>query len=441
MRIATTSFLALSTTTAALSAQTSPAYLVHHEFLPPVNNVYVNSGSTGNVNDGTPLGNVTMGIGVIGLGVTLGGLAGDEIDCGVTPVLAAQERTVSVWARTTATAATGIVTPLAFGTNPGNGTKWDMDIDCVNGGVFEVGISGGRTTGSGPALNDGQWHMMTAVLPTGATNLNQVRLFVDGAFAYTGSGNQVVNTGIGDVIVGRSANPLTHIQFFPGDVDDPVLWSVALGDEQVKGLYDVALDANLTYSPREFEMLLEVYRQNATQTTIGTRVWQRTTGLTGPAGLTALANGGFELVFDTATGAGVHVVWPATAVAIGAGCPGTGNQTPSIGATGRPVTGTSFSIDLANARPNSFGGVLLAFARNDTPVGNGCTIYPQLPGVAALLGVSATGTAGVSVAIPASPTMINLRIFAQWGVLDAAGAYGPNVAAFSAGLEATVGDV
>lgn len=438
MRIATTSFLALSAT-ATLSAQTSADYLVHHEFLPPVNNVYANSGSTGTANDGTPSGSVTLAVGAIGLGVTLGGNPGDEINCGVTPLLGAQERTVSVWAKTTATV--GIVTPLAFGMNPGNGTKWDMDIDCVNGGVFELGISGGRTTGQGPALNDGQWHMMTAVLPTGATNLSQVRMFVDGNFVYTGSGNQIVNTTTGNVIVGRSANPLTQIQFFPGDVDDPVLWSVALGDAQVKGLYDVAVDANLGYSPAEFEMLLEVYRQHQPQVTIGTRQWRFATGMSGPAGLTALPNGGFELVFDTATGAGVRVVRPATAVTIGVGCPGTGNQTPAIGATGTPVTGGSFSIDLSNARANAFAGIIFAFSRNDMPLGNGCTSYPQLPGVSSLMGVSGAGTASVNVAIPAAPVLIGFQIFAQWGVIDPAGAYGPNVAALSNGLQATIGDV
>ncbi|MFM1871599.1 MAG: hypothetical protein RL398_1021 [Planctomycetota bacterium] len=437
MNLATASLVVLSTA-AALSAQTSAAYLVHHEFLPPTNSVYTNSGSTGTVNDGTFTGNVTLSAGAIGLGVTLGGMANDTVICGPNPLLGAQERTVSVWARTTATA--GIVTPLAFGTNPGNGTKWDMDIDCVNGGVFEVGVSAGRTVGAGPALNDGQWHMMTAVLPAGSTNLGQVRLYVDGAFVYTGSGTQIINTGPGPVVVGRSANSGNQIQLFPGDVDDPVLWSTALNDAQVKGLYDVAMNPALAYSPKEFEMLLEIYRLTVPQATVGSLVWQRATGLTGPAGLTALPNGGFELVFDTTTGDGLKVVHPATVQAIGTGCPGTGNQTPVIGATGTPVLGTSFSIDVQNARPNSFGGVLLAFARNDTAVGNGCTIYPLLPGVGSLMGISGAGTASVSVTIPAAPALVNLKIFAQWGILDPAGAYGPNVAAFSGGLEATIGD-
>ena len=87
--------LALSTA-AALSAQTSPQYLVHHEFLPPATVVYVNSGSTGAVNDGTPSGSVNLAAGPNGLAVALGGAAGDEILAGPSPVTGALERTVSV---------------------------------------------------------------------------------------------------------------------------------------------------------------------------------------------------------------------------------------------------------------------------------------------------------------------------------------------------------
>ncbi|MEZ6035829.1 MAG: LamG-like jellyroll fold domain-containing protein, partial [Planctomycetota bacterium] len=187
--------LAVLSTAIALPAQISPDFLVHHDFLPTGGSTYANLGSTGIANDATPTGNVTIVAGPIGAAVNLGGAMGDEVNCGPTPILGSQERTVSVWARTTAT--TGLVTPLTFGTNPGNGTKWDMDIDCTNGGTLELGVSGGRTTGSGPAVNDGQWHMLTMVLPTGATTINQVRVFVDGAFAYTNSGSQVVNTAPG----------------------------------------------------------------------------------------------------------------------------------------------------------------------------------------------------------------------------------------------------
>ena len=76
--------------TVALQAQTSAAYLVHHEFLPPTSGSYANSGSTGAANDGTPFGAVTLAVSPLGVGVTLGGASGDEILCGPSPLLGAR---------------------------------------------------------------------------------------------------------------------------------------------------------------------------------------------------------------------------------------------------------------------------------------------------------------------------------------------------------------
>ena len=407
-------------TAIALPAQTSLDYLVHHDFLPPVGGVYVNAGSTGTVNDGTPLGAVTLVAGPIALGVNLGGTLGDEIDSGPSPLLGAQERTVSVWAKTSAT--TGIVTPLTLGTN-GLGSKWDMDIDAANGGVFELGVGGGRTTGQGPSLNDGQWHMLTTVLPTGATNLSGVRLFVDGAFVYTNSGNRTINTGIGNVIVGRSANLGTKIQFFPGDVDDVVIWSESFTDAQVKGLYDVAMDAGLNYPAGEFELLLEVYRQNQPEVTIAGRTWLRTTGLTGPAGLTALTNGGYELVFDAVTGAGVATP-AATFVTTGVGCPSPVGL-PALSVPQLPVLGSTLEVAMSNVSPTGLPFMVVGFAPiSPFPISAiGLTTDPTclltvnldlLAGPLAVVGSSAS----VLLPIPANSALAGMQIYFQGTQLE-----------------------
>ena len=327
--------------------QNPTEHLVDLDFDQLTGNVFANTGSTGPLNNGIAAGNVTQAPGILGQAAHLGGTAGDEVNAGTISLLGAQARTVSVWARTTASS--GLVTPLAFGTNPGNGTKWDMDIDCANGGVLELGISGGRTTGSGPAVNDGQWHMLTAVLPTGATNLSQVRLFVDGVFAYSNSGNQTVNTSSGPVVIGRSANPLTLIQFFPGDVDDAVIWAEPFTDAQVKALHDVAIDPGLHHAARDFERLLAVYRQDESEVTIAGRTWRRATGLAGPAGLSALANGGYQLVFDTATGAGVATP-AATFVTSGVGCPSAVGL-PALSGLQLPTLGATLEVAMSNVSP------------------------------------------------------------------------------------------
>ncbi len=414
------SLVALSTAL-ALPAQTSVDYRVHHDFLPPSGTVYTNAGSTGTANDGTPTGNVTLAVGPLATAVTLGGVLGDQINCGPTPLLGAQARTVSVWARTTAT--TGIVTPFAFGTNPGNGTKWDMDIDCANGGVFELGISGGRTVGQGPAVNDGQWHMLTTVLPAGATTLGQVRLVVEGVLAYTNSGTQTINTTNGPVIIGRSANPLTLIQFFPGDVDDAVLWSVPLTDAQVEGLHDVAMNAGLVYSAGEYERLLEVYRQNQPEVTIAGRTWRRATGLTGSTGLTVLAGGGYQLVFDTATGAGV-ITPAATFATSGTGC-ASPLGVPALSCPQLPVIGATLVVTMSNVSATSLPFMVLgATSIAPFPISflglatdPACLISVSLDllaGPLAVVGTSAT----LSLPLPGNPALVGVPIYVQGAQLE-----------------------
>ena len=407
--------LATCAATVALQAQTSADYLVHHEFLPPTAGVYVNSGATGAANDGTPFGAVTLAVSPLGVGVTLGGASGDEILCGPSPLLGAQERTVSVWARTSA--ASGIVTPLTLGTN-GFGSKWDMDIDATNGGVFEVGVGAGRTIGQGPALNDGQWHMMTAVLPAGANNLGQVRLYVDGAFVYSNSGTRTVNTGTGDVIIGRAANFPNTIQFFPGDVDDLVVWSEALQDAQVQGLYDVAIDAGLRYDAGDFELLLDVYRQNQAEVSIGGRVWRRASGLGGGAGLTALPNGGYELVFDASTGAGVATP-AATFATSGSGCVAPGGPL-TLSAPQLPVIGGTLEVALQNLSSGSLPFLVVGF-QNIPPLplvslglssDPACVLTVDLDLFAGPLAPSGPG-ASLQLAVPNNAALAGLQLFFQ----------------------------
>jgi hypothetical protein len=396
-------------------------YLVDLDFDQLAGNVFANDGSTGALNNGVVAGNVTLSPGILGQAATLGGVVGDEVVAGSIPLIGAQERTVSVWARTTAT--TGIVTPLAFGTNPGIGTKWDMDIDAANGGVFELGISGGRTTGQGPAVNDGQWHMLTTVLPAGATNLNQVRLFVDGALAYTNSGNQTVNTASGPVVFGRSANPLTLIQFFPGDVDEAVLWSLPLNDAQVQGLYDVAVHAGLAYSAGEFEQLLEVYLQNEPEATIGSLTWLRATGLTGPAGLSALPNGGYQLVFDTVTGAGVATP-AATFVTTGTGCLSPVGLSV-LTAPQLPVLGATLAVAMSNVSPTGVPLMVVGYSAAapfaisalglTTDPSCLLTVSPDaLVGPLAVAGSSAS----LSLPLPVSSTLAGTQLYFQGAQLE-----------------------
>ena len=405
-----------------VNGNTNPTeYLVDLDFDQLAGNVFANAGSTGSLNNGLTSGNVTLAPGKLGQAAALGGAVGDQVVAGTIPLLGTQARTVSVWAKTTAN--TGIVTPLAFGTNPGNGTKWDMDIDAANGGVFELGISGGRTVGQGPAVNDGQWHMLTTVLPAGATTLGQVRLFVDGVLAYTNSGTQTINTSSGPVVVGRSANPQTLIQFFPGTVDDAVVWSEAFSDAQVKGLHAVATNAALAYAAGEFEQLMKVYRQNLANVTIAGRTWRRATGLTGPAGLSALAGGGYQLVFDTATGAGV-VTPAATFVTSGAGC-ASPLGVPALSCPQLPVIGATFAVAMSNVAPTALPFMVLGsttiapfpISALGLATDPACLISVSLDLLAGPLAIVGT-SASLSVPLPANTALVGAPIYVQGAQLE-----------------------
>ena len=105
------------------------------------------------------------------------------------------------------------------------------------------------------------------------------------------------------------------------------------------------------------------------------------------------------------------------------------------------MTGSSFSIDVTGGLAGSVGVALLSTARLDVAVGNGCTVYPQLPGATALRAVSAAGTASLPVAVPNNSALLALALYAQWCVVDPAGAFGPGVGALSDALRVTIGDV
>jgi hypothetical protein len=399
-----------------------------------VNGTYPNA--AGPVNAGVPAGSVRAVQGVRGQGISIGP-GNDRVVAGGLAISGTRERTISLWARTTAT---GLVTVATFGSNV-TGAKWDIDIDGASGGRLELGVGGGRTTGQGPSVNDGQWHMLSTVLPTGATNLSNVRLFVDGALAYTGSGNRALSTGGGDFILGHAANA-DWFQQFTGDIDEVVAWKRALSDGQVKSLFDVTSDPTLGYSAREFESLLQVYDQQNPEVVLGNLTWRRATGLSGPAGLRVIQAGvRYELVFDAATGEGLKVVVPSRKEYFGAGCPGSSGLTPDILVGGDPIVGgTLFAINLLDARSTTPAVLLLNFARADLAIGNGCTLYPASPAIGLQALTNFGGQAFLGFALPPNPSLLGAEMFGQWAVADLGGAAGPGLAALTRGLRLVFGD-
>ena len=138
----------------------------------------------------------------------------------------AAARTVTVWARTTATYTSGAA-----------GTVWDYGSNAtrqrfgvqVQPGVATVVLEGETLTGT-RAVNDGRWHFL-AVTYDGTT----LRLYVDAMDQ--GSRAVTLSTGAQELNIGRALSVRTPPEFFNGDLDELRVYSQALTAQQIQGLY------------------------------------------------------------------------------------------------------------------------------------------------------------------------------------------------------------
>ena len=91
-----------------------------------------------------------------------------------------------------------------------------------------------RTIVSRTAINDGQWHMLTAVIDTAS---GEMRLYVDKTLqeSYEMSQN-LSRSGIGRLFVGANR---TNTGFFKGYIDELTIYNTALSTEQIEALDEV----------------------------------------------------------------------------------------------------------------------------------------------------------------------------------------------------------
>jgi hypothetical protein len=105
----------------------------------------------------------------------------------------------------------------------------------------------------------------------------------------------------------------------------------------------------------------------------------------------------------------------------GGGCAGTGGNTPEIG-IGSPTIGNPFfGIGLGNALP--LAPAILGVSTARVP-STGCSIGLDLANLIlpiGAVGIATTAPAGnawFSVPLPNDPGLIDLQVYAQWGVMD-----------------------
>ncbi len=116
--------------------------------------------------------------------------------------------------------------------------KWFISLDDITG-QLALGIYGARIKG-GPSLEDGLWHHIAVVLPEGATNINQVKLFVDGLEVITNANtlNATINTSPAEVLIGAVNKALVPgeydlDQFFLGSIDELYIYDRELTAQEI----------------------------------------------------------------------------------------------------------------------------------------------------------------------------------------------------------------
>ncbi len=137
--------------------------------------------------------------------------------------------------------------------------KWMVLINETSG-QLALAIYGARIVG-GPDLEDGKWHHIAIVLPDGANNINQIKMFVDGIEVATNADslNAVIDTTASeDVLIGTiDTDPANGIQhpnyFFKGLIDDIRIYDVAMTADDFVPSCD--LDRNGTINLADFSVI------------------------------------------------------------------------------------------------------------------------------------------------------------------------------------------
>lgn len=195
--------------------------------------------SSGNGREGTLHGGAVLraGAGWFGGAVELDG-TDDYIEVdGYRGVTGSKARTVGFWVKSDGADLGDIV---SWGTNTA-GKRWSLGFS-PRGTSFGMNSAGGFVFASGSVI-DGAWRHIAAVLPDGAADISDIRLYIDGRDETIPVGaGQLIDTAIGDdVRIGTFDDGLDR--FFGGLVDDLVIFDVALTDEEIARLCRVGSES------------------------------------------------------------------------------------------------------------------------------------------------------------------------------------------------------
>ena len=155
----------------------------------------------------------------------------DEVGItGYKGILGSAPRTMATWIKTTNRDAAF----MSWGLN-NTGQKWIFRTQTANGlsGAVRVEVNGGYIVGDTDVCDDA-WHHVVAVLPQGANNVNQMRLYTDGRLnTVSASQGQAINTTSLDVRLGNDHSN----RRFAGPMDEMCIYDRELTEAEIEQLY------------------------------------------------------------------------------------------------------------------------------------------------------------------------------------------------------------
>ena len=159
------------------------------------------------------------------------------------------------------------------------GKKWVFMLDAATG-QLALSTYGGKLIG-GPSLEDGQLHHVAVVLPAGASNLNQVKMYLDGVEISTNAASldaAIETTMSEDVLIGAmDSNSAAGIQnpafFFKGIIDDVRIYS---SEQSIEVLSDLLLPVHFEFDETSGATAFDSSVRNNDGTLVNGPLWTGT---------------------------------------------------------------------------------------------------------------------------------------------------------------------
>ena len=156
-----------------------------------------------------------------GNAITLGG-SDDYIQTNYSGILGSADRTIEAWIKTTGVGAAIV--------SYGKGLNGEQFTFRLVGGKLQVLVGGGNIK-TIATLNDGTWHHVACVM-NGATNVNEILLYVDGELQSTTNSSRTINTTAD--INARIGINLTEGNDFLGEIDEVRIWDDARTQDEIR---------------------------------------------------------------------------------------------------------------------------------------------------------------------------------------------------------------